>query len=173
MKKLLFKQESIYAFLVFTPLFILTVALIIISIFFNYQLPWKQNDQLRKENAAIISEYKYQERLENQMELLRKYLDSIDLPNKKYTYYYQQKAIDIVRNIDKNIPSQDSVRRRLLYKNFVLTAQALIASKKAIMSKGNTKSEVDTLEANIKYQLRQINQLKRELIICRELSQSR
>ena len=106
------KKDRWIAFLLFISLFTLTVIIIVTSIFFNYQLPWRENYELRKENTAIINEFRYQEKFENQMEILKKYIDSIDMPNHDM-YYYQQKAIDMVIKMEQNIPGKDSIRRGL------------------------------------------------------------
>jgi hypothetical protein len=162
------KKDRWIAFLIFISLFIISVVIINISIFFNYQLPWKENYELRKESAAIINEFRYQEKLENQMEQLKKYIDSIDMPNHD-TYYYQQKAIDMVIKMEQNIPGKDSVRRGMLYKNFLLISRSLIDSKKTIKTYGKSKAEIDTLLAKVETYRRQVQIITRDLEVCRKL----
>ena len=162
------KKDRWIAFLLFISLFALTVIIIVTSIFFNYQLPWRENYELRKENTAIINEFRYQEKFENQMEILKKYIDSIDMPNHDM-YYYQQKAIDMVIKMEQNIPGKDSIRRGLLYKNFLLTSRALIESKKTIKTYGKSKAEIDTLLAKVETYRRQIQIITRDLEVCRQL----
>ncbi|MGM5632033.1 type VI secretion system TssO [Apibacter raozihei] len=163
------KKERLISFLLFISLFLITVVIIVVSVFFNFHLPWRENEELKKENASMINEFRFQSKFEEQMELLKKYIDSIDMPNQD-TYYYQQKSVDMVIKMEQNIPSQDSVRRGLLYKNFLLTSRSLIDSKKTIKTYGKSKAEIDTLLAKVEAYRKQIEIMKRDLDICRMLN---
>jgi len=163
------KNERFRAFMLFIGLFVIAVAVIVIAIFFNFHLPWKENAELKKENAAMISEFKYQNRLEQQMETLKKYTDSIDIPNQD-TYYYQQKAINMIIDMEQGIPPKDSVRRSMMYKNFLLTSRDLIDARKTIKTYGKSKEEIDTLLAQVETYRRQVEIMKRDLEICRMLN---
>ncbi|WP_295842618.1 type VI secretion system TssO [uncultured Apibacter sp.] len=166
--EILNKKDRWIAFLLFISLFTITIVVIVISIFFNYQLPWKENYELRKENAAMIYEFKYQEKFENQMEVLKKYIDSIDMPNNDI-YYYQQKSIDMIIKMEQNMPGKDSIRRRLLYTNFLLTSRSLIDAKKTLKTYAKSKSEIDTLLAKVDAYKKQLQIVTRELQICSQI----
>lgn len=163
------KKERRLSFLLFIALFLITIIIIVIAIFFNYHLPWKENAELKKENESMVNEFRYQGKFENQMETLKKYIDSIDMPNQD-VYYYQQKAINMVISMEQGIPPQDSIRRGLLYKNFLLTSRSLIDSKKTIKTYGKSKAEIDTLLAQVVAYKKQIEIMKRDLEICRMLN---
>ncbi|PQL90673.1 type VI secretion system TssO [Apibacter adventoris] len=163
------KKERVTSFLLFILLFLITTVIIVLAIFYNYQLPLKEIAELKKQNQSMINEFSYQGRFEHQMETLKKYIDSIDMPNQD-VYYYQQKAINMVINMEQGIPPQDSIRRGLLYKNFLLTSRSLIDSKKTIKTYGKSKAEIDTLLAQIQTYKRQIEIMKRDLEICRMLN---
>ncbi len=167
--EILNKKERFVSFLLFISLFFITIFIIVVAIFFNYHLPWRENAELKKENESMINEFRYQGRLEHQMETLKKYIDSIDMQGQD-TYYYQQKAINMVIEMEQGIPPKDSIRRGMLYKNFLLTSRSLIDAKKTIKTYGKSKAEIDTLLAKVEAYRRQVEIMKRDLEICRMLN---
>ncbi|TWP27723.1 hypothetical protein ETU08_06765 [Apibacter muscae] len=170
--EILNKKERFISFIIFISLFLITTLIIIWALFYNVYLPKRENAQLKKENKALITEFRYQARFENQMEDLKKFIDSIDLPKQDLntSFYFQQKAINKIIEIEQGIPKEDSVRRGLLYKNFLLTSRSLIDAKKTIKTYGQSKSEIDTLLAQIVTYKKQIELMKRDLDICRMLN---
>ncbi len=168
--EILNKKERVNSFLLFIALFLITVVIIIVAVFFNFHLPWRENAELKKENQTMINEFRYQGRFEQQMETLKKYIDSIDISDEGGTYYYQQKAINMVIEMEHGIPPKDSVRRGMLYKNFLLTSRSLIDAKKTIKTYGKSKAEIDTLLAKVETYRRQVEIMKRDLEVCRMLN---
>jgi hypothetical protein len=163
------KSERFTSFILFISLFLITVVVIIGALSFNVFLPWRENAELKRENQSMINEFRYQGRFEQQMETLKKYIDSIDVPDQD-TYYFQQKAITMIIEMEQGIPPGDSVKRGLLYKNFLLTNRALIDTKKTLKTYAKSKAEIDTLLAQVETYRRQVEIMKRDLEVCRMLN---
>lgn len=80
------EAERKRAFLNFLLLFVVTVAVILIAVFFSVQVPFKENDRLRKEKDLADNEkaalYLFEAKMQETMNLL----DSINMSNNAYRY---------------------------------------------------------------------------------------
>ena len=78
MQKILNSKERNEAFLKFLLFFGITVALIIIAVYFNFRLPLKENSKLREKITLQTQEEMNQEKFTENMDKAMAYLDSLD-----------------------------------------------------------------------------------------------
>jgi len=78
MQKILNSKERNEAFLKFLLFFCITVALIIIAVYFNFRLPLKENSKLREKITLQTQEEMNQEKFTENMDKAMAYLDSLD-----------------------------------------------------------------------------------------------
>src|SRR5687768_2221693 len=113
--RVLNKQERTSAFLWFLLFFVVTVGLFVLAVFFNFQVPSRENAALRKQLSAFRQEQAFQGDFLQKMEKVKNNLDSINLPNQNANYMDQVIAQDLV-NMRNSIP-KESVTHYGLYNN--------------------------------------------------------
>jgi len=165
------KQERTKSFLVFLVIFFITVFIIIGAVYFDYFLPWKENKQLEMENAQMKKEFLFQEDFAKKMDELRTNIDSINAPGQDF-FYNQQKAIASIISLDQLTKSKDSLQRKDMYDNIIITSKQLVDAKKSIEVMGGGKAEVDSLIKNMETYKAELAKVKRELEVCRQLNKS-
>lgn len=165
------KRERTVSFLVFLGVFITTVLIILFAVYFNYYLPWKENEELRKDNIVMRKEFNFQEKFASEMETLKSTIDSLNAPGQDF-YYNQQKAISILLEMQRSIPGKDSLVRDNMYDNILVTNRQLIDAKKNIQMMGGSREELDKLLAQIEVYRKEIETIKRDLEVCRQINKA-
>lgn len=165
------KRERTVSFLVFLGVFAITVVIIVGAIYFDYYLPWKENSELRKENELMSREFVFQEEFAGKMEELKTSIDSLNAPGQDF-YYNQQRAISTIINMQQSIPTQDSLARDNMYDNIIITNRELIDAKKTIQMMGGSKDELDKLLEQIETYKSELEIVKRDLEVCRQISKA-
>lgn len=124
------KKERRSAFINFLLLFLVCVAIIITTVFFSIQVPFKQNDQLRKDMTLVEKERDFSNNFMSEMAGISAMLDTINTKAQK------PELLDgvVSENIKKlNVMVDgDSVYNKPMYKNVVLTLADLSAAKKQL-----------------------------------------
>ncbi len=165
------KRERTVSFLVFLGVFVTTVLIILFAVYFNYYLPWKENEELRKDNIVMRNEFNFQEKFASEMETLKSTIDSLNAPGQDF-YYNQQKAISILLSMQQSIPLNDSLVRDYMYDNILVTNRQLIDAKKTIQMMGGSREELDKLLAQIEVYKKEIETIKRDLEVCRQINKA-
>ncbi|MFV0304422.1 MAG: type VI secretion system TssO [Moheibacter sp.] len=165
------KEERTISFLVFLGVFAITVFIIIGAIYFDYYLPWKENSELKKENELMSREFVFQEEFAGKMEELKTSIDSLNAPGQDF-YYNQQRAISTIISMQQSIPTQDSLVRDNMYDNIIITNRELIDAKKTIQMMGGSKDELDKLLQQIETYKSELEIVKRDLEVCRQISKA-
>lgn len=165
------KRERTVSFLVFLGVFCTTVLIILFAVYFNYYLPWKENEELRKDNLVMRNEFNFQEKFATDMETLKSTIDSLNAPGQDF-YYNQQKAISIILSMQQSIPLNDSLVRDNMYDNILVTNRQLIDAKKTIQMMGGSREELDKLLAQIEVYKKEIETIRRDLEVCRQINKA-
>lgn len=165
------KKERAKSFLAFLGVFAITIVVIIGAIFFDYYLPWKENSELKKENDMMTREFLFQEEFAKNMEDLKSSIDSLNAPGQDF-YYNQQKAISTIITMQQSIPTKDSLMRDNMYDNIILTNRQLIDAKKSIQMMGESKEEMDKLLQQIETYKSELEIVKRDLEVCRQINKA-
>ena len=123
------RKKAFWNFLVF---FVVTIGLVITTVFFSVQVPFKQNQKLQGEIARIEKERAQAEQFALKMN------EAIGLFEKVNQNGEQTELIDA--NITKNLNElnsmigKDSTELRMLYNNVIVSLYDLQASKKKARS---------------------------------------
>jgi len=92
MQKILNSKERNEAFLKFLLFFCITVALVIVAVYFNFRLPLKENSRLRERITLQTQEEMKQGKFVENMDKAMVYLDSLDKDKKNI------ESIDLMLN---------------------------------------------------------------------------
>jgi len=169
--RVLNKQERLSAFLWFLLFFIVTVGLFVLAIFFNFQVPSRENAELRKELATFRQEQAFQGEFLSKLERVRNNLDSINLPNQNANYMDQVIAQDLV-SMRNSIP-KDVVTHYGLYANIIQNCLLLQQSKQQLRGLSNAQQSIAELKEKISDLNKELENARSELDYNRQLMRSR
>jgi hypothetical protein len=128
-------------------LFLVTVSLTVGAVYFNYRLPVKVNSVLRQEIDVQREEQSHQQRFVNRMKEAKVYLDSLGKPGVNIGLADMQltsKMTDLL-----NLQQKDSSLYGQMNQVIVGTFLELQASKKQLVSLGNSQQEISDLKAEL------------------------
>lgn len=167
------KSERRNAFWKFLMLFLVSIILITTTIFFSINVPFKQNDQLRREMSVVEKEQLFSEKFTNEMLEITAMLDSI---NTKAGNPELLESV-ITEKINKlNIMVEiDSIRSKKLYRNIVLTLSDLKVAKNqlrqntgSVQSNSDLQNQKDDLERKLEAKENLIVTLQAQLDMFRK-----
>jgi hypothetical protein len=167
------KSERRNAFWKFLMLFLVSIILITTTIFFSINVPFKQNDQLRREMSVVEKEQLFSEKFTNEMLEITAMLDSI---NTKAANPELLESV-ITEKINKlNIMVEiDSIRSKKLYRNIVLTLSDLKVAKNqlrqntgSVQSNSDLQNQKDDLERKLEAKENLIVTLQAQLDMFRK-----
>jgi peptidoglycan hydrolase CwlO-like protein len=158
--RVLNKRERTSAFLWFLLFFVITVGLFILAIFFNFQVPARENVALRKQLSTFRQEQAFQADFLQKLEKVRNNLDSINLPNQNANY------------IDQVIP-KDAVSHYGLYANIIQNCLLLQQSKQQLRGLQNAQQTIAELKEKIADINKELENARSELDYNRQIMRSR
>ncbi|WP_289040540.1 type VI secretion system TssO [uncultured Zobellia sp.] len=145
-------KERRVSFFKFTALFIITVTTILAAVYFNFKVPEKENALLRAQASIVQSEIKFQKGFFNEMQSLKRMIDSLDLPGQNASYQNSLISAKIVE-LQNEIPVKDSTYLYDMHMSIVQLYVELQTAKDKV-------NELRDAEGTIK-------EYKEELEICR------
>ncbi|WP_394749143.1 type VI secretion system TssO [Spongiimicrobium salis] len=166
--EILNKKERVSSFLLFLLMFVITVGILFVGIFFSYRLPWKENAVLRAENQKIQFEFRYQKKFIEELEKVDVLIDSLDKTQEGYFFLEQSINADLI-NIKSSIP-KDSLDDKTMYENLILTYKKLMDSKRNLKQVENARNDIDALNDQLEEYEREIKQLEKALDLARRLN---
>ena len=96
------KTERRKSFLFFLIFFGLTMALLLIAVFFNVAFPFVENQLLKKENQKMKQEMEIQNRFSFQLEQVKGAVDSIGIAGQN-DYFNEKLALSVLADMYKQL----------------------------------------------------------------------
>jgi len=161
-------KERLNSVLKFGLLFLISVALIVVTFFFDFdRVPLRENKILREQTSNIERELVFQKKFSKKVEGVISLMDSLKIEgiNLEYTDALINNKIVELQN---SIPAQDSTYRYNMYKNIVksyVDIQALnvkLRSFKDVDTKlTQYQAELDRVNNELNKKSRQVDALRR------------
>ncbi|WP_306353350.1 type VI secretion system TssO [Flavobacterium sp. '19STA2R22 D10 B1'] len=173
------RKERTSAFLLFLLMFIITTGILIYALFFNYKLPWKENEVLKNENDKILTEFNFQRQFSDKIDDISKLVDSLDKAPESFPFIEQSITVKLAElnqivEQKKVIPKEDGkdnpAESTKLYDNAMLNVKKLVNTKKLLLQLNDSKQEIEMLNKQIKSYEEDTKSLTRDLEICRQLN---
>ncbi|MBO0593381.1 type VI secretion system transmembrane protein TssO [Cellulophaga sp. E16_2] len=168
--EILNKKERISAFLLFLLMFLVTIILLFVAVFFSYKLPWKENEVLRAENKKIQYEFMYQKQFIKELKRIDVLIDSLDKTKQGNIFLERSINTDLV-HIKDDIPT-DSLENRNMYENLILTYKKLLDAKRDLKQVSNAKAEIEKLDSQLDDYEDQIRNLETALELARRINRN-
>ncbi|CAN5750843.1 hypothetical protein BH10BAC3_BH10BAC3_36400 [soil metagenome] len=141
------QAERRKAFTNFLLFFLATIVLILAAVFFSVQVPFKQNDKLQEQVAAIESERTLAERFSNKLNETLGYFESVNKPG------IQSEMVNdkINQNLSAmtSMISVDSTSLKGLYQNVITSLYDLQGAKKDLRGASSLDASVGDLTSQL------------------------
>ncbi|MCF6350819.1 MAG: type VI secretion system transmembrane protein TssO [Flavobacteriaceae bacterium] len=158
-------KERRNRFIKFILLFLLTVLTIMILVFFNFKVPKKENELLKKEAIFIKKEILFQTNFSKDMKLVKNRLDSIDVPGKNVSYEDNLISTKLVA-LQESIPTDDNTYKYDMYITVVNLYLELQSVKKRLRKLKEAESDIEKYEEALEECRNDLKLLERELQIA-------
>ncbi len=164
------KKERQKAYIAFLIVFIIAVSMFVIASHFNYLMPTVENKILKEDNEKLRKEFDYQTKFSGAIDSVKIVIDSINAPNQDNDFQ-QRYANNILADIYQKFP-KDSADNRKMYNNVVLAYKQIIDCKKEIRRLSHGAHLIDSLSATSKTYKEELEKVRGELDICRQVYQA-
>jgi hypothetical protein len=165
------KAERVKAFWNFLLLFIVCIGIIITTVFFSVQVPFRQNEQYREQMKALEKEREFSQQFMSQMLGITGMLDSINTKALKPDLLDGQITGDL-RNL-KIMTDADSSGSKVLYNAVIQTLYDLQASKKQLRDLTGKENNLSDMRMQLTECQTRLNIKESEVLSLRAMLQSR
>ncbi len=162
-------KERRNSFLKFLLLFIVTVGFIIVTIFFTFQIPKKENSLLKEDLRSVQKERTFQEDFYLEMSRVKNMIDSLDVPGQNFSYQNSLISDNLV-DLQELIPTSDNNINYDLYKKIVTTLIELQESKKRLKGLGDAENTIQDYKTALEKCKEDYKEVERDLDIARRRS---
>lgn len=161
MQKILNSKERNQAFLKFLLFFSVTVALIVIAVYFNFRLPVKENNKLKERMTLQTQEEMKQEKFVENMDKAVMYLDSMDKDQKNIESIEMllKGKINDLSTLEKDGYSPYARMNKLIVQRLLQLKEQKLQLYK-LSDKANTLAD---MERKLQYTETQLNQKQQEI----------
>ncbi len=164
------KKQRRNAYWYFVLFFIITVAVLVIAVFFNAYFPFKENSLLKVENAKMKKDMETQGKFSFQLEKVKAAVDSIGVHGQN-DFFNEKLALSILADMYKQLP-KDTLKNKVMYNNTIMTFKDLIDAKKEIKQLSGHQITMDSLSSINKTLKEEYDKMKTDLEVCRQLYQA-
>ena len=160
------KAERNKAFLNFILLFILCIGIIVTTVFFSVQVPFRDNDKLRNEMSTVTTDRQFASNFSGELSIITSMLDSI---NTKAT---KPELLDA--NISERLKKlnvmadNDAMNNKSMYQNVVLNLADLQSAKKQLRDFTGKDANMDDLRKQVDDMTRKLEGKENEILFLKQ-----
>lgn len=136
----------------------------------NVQIPVEENKVLRAQYAKLDQELEFQTDFAESIREVKVTLDSINQSGQNVMYLEQVVSTKLA-GVKESIPQNDSLRQHKLYDYVIQTMLALQESKRRLRDLREAQQLIGDYRQNVERYKEALEQTRRDLDICRQLSQ--
>ena len=150
------RNDAYASFLVF---FLITIALLLLAVFFAYQVPFKENERMRSQLKRYDHETEFMNSFLVKMTETKGLLDSVNLPTAQAPVI-DGKIAEQIKQMGSMV-SGDSIRDKRVYENIIQTVIGLQDAKKLLRTSSATETDLGSVQ-------QQLNDLRMQLNLCEQ-----
>jgi hypothetical protein len=168
MSSVLNSKERNRAFLKFLFFFIISVWLIVGAVYFNMQVPYKENNVLREQVTRYRNQSIAQEKFVSSMDQAKVLIDSLKQPGVNSMYLNQQIAGKLRELTD--LQYKDSSMYSRMNKNVLDLYLRYQDATNKVVSMGDLPKQLDDYKTRFEQSQRDLDQARRDLDLLRRAS---
>jgi len=163
------KKERSKAFINFIWMFLFTSLLIVGAVYFDFRVPLKENKVLKKDNTKLRKEYDFQMQFIGGVKDVKINLDSINMEGQN-VFFLEQLVSRKLATMKEAIPSDGIAEQKAYYDYVIQLCLELQTAKRELRDLQGMKTMINDYKENLQRYKDEFNQAKRDLDICRQLS---
>lgn len=164
------KKERRKAYWKFFAFFSLTILMVTGAVYINVQIPVEENEVLRSKYERLNKEIEFQTDFAKNIQEVKAILDSINQSGQNVMYLEQVVSTKLA-GVKESVPESDSLRQQRLYDYVIQAMLALQESKRMLRDSRESQNLIGDYQQNIERYKEALEQSRRDLDICRQLSQ--
>ncbi len=155
-------KERRNSFFKFLLLFVVTVGFIIVTIFFTFQIPKKENSLLKEEILSVNKERTFQEGFQLEMSRVKHMIDTLDTPGLNLPFQNAQISEKLV-DLQELIPIKDTDVNYELYKGMVDALADLQKSEMKLKGLADAENKIEDYKTALDKCIKDYEEVKRDL----------
>ncbi len=155
-------KERRNSFFKFLLLFVVTVGFIIVTIFFTFQIPKKENSLLKEEILSVNKERTFQEGFQLEMSRVKQMIDTLDTPGLNLPFQNAQISEKLV-DLQELIPIKDTDVNYELYKGMVDALADLQKSEMKLKGLADAENKIEDYKTALDKCIKDYEEVKRDL----------
>lgn len=155
-------KERRTSFLKFLGLFIATVAMILLAVYFNFKVPTKENNLLREQSKLIEKEMEFQGNFFEEMQTVKRMIDSLEVPGAQINYESKLISSKLVE-MQQSIPIADSTHLYDMHTTIVDLYVEMMENKEKLRSLSDAEGTIEEYKDALKQCRDDLKQAEREL----------
>ncbi len=163
------KKQRNKAFFVYLLLFVITNAVLVGIVYFNYQVPAQENEYLQKKLDYLTLKSDEQREFDKKMNRVKSLLDTLDIEGVS-TEYMEQLISTELAYMRTNYADKDSSFVGDMYNNIIITYLELKVAKSQLRQLDDAKNDIDTYVETIDKLKERLKDTERDLAISRQLN---
>ena len=160
------RRERVYSFCWFLLLFVLTNILLLVAVFFNYQIPEKENKMLKMEVEKYRKEHLFQQSFHEKIGEITNYLNIVNAPQQNAVYIDQIIAASLADARNK-VPKSSA--NFPFYDNIIQALLSLQQSKQQLRALQHSQEEILSLKDKVNQLTESLDLKSRDLDNCRQM----
>lgn len=153
----------------FLVLLVVTVALVVVAVFFGFRVPTTENAMYRERHQQMLNQDQEEQNFARKMEEVKSLLDSMDMAGVNADYMERLVSSELA-DAQSALPTEDSTYRRRMYTNIIQTYLELKDAKASLLRLSDMEGELTEYDELINQYKEDLQQAQRDLDICRQTS---
>lgn len=164
------KKERRRAFWTFLAFFLVTLLFVTGAVYINFQIPVEENRVLRTKYEQLNDEFEFQTEFAKSIREVKVTLDSINRSGQNVMYLEQVISTKLA-GVKESVPPNNRLHQHKLYDYVIQAMLALQESKRRLRDLREARQLIGDYQQNIERYKEALEQSRRDLDICRQLSQ--
>jgi len=155
-------KERRTSFLKFLALFLVTVGMIVCAVFFSYQIPKKENAELRAYSKVLEDGMVFQKNFYNEMRIVKNMLDSLDAPGANVELERSRIAKKLA-TLEETIPTKDDTHLYDMHQKIITLFSDLQMAKEVVYKSRDCVADIEEYKEELDKVREELTEAKREL----------
>ena len=135
-------KERRNSFLKFLILFVVTVGMIVGAVFFSYQIPKKENAELRAHTKVLEDGMVFQKNFYNEMRIVKNMLDSLDAPGANVELERSSIGLKLAA-LEESIPTKDDTHLYDMHQKIITIFADLLKAEGKLYGLKDAEAEIE------------------------------
>jgi len=157
-------KERRISFFKFLALFLVTVGMIVSAVFFSYQIPKKENAELRAHTKVLEDGMVFQKNFYNEMRIVKGMLDSLDVPGANVVLD-NSKIAQKLATLGETIPTKDATHLYDMHQTIITLFSDLQMAKGVVYETRDYAADIEEYKEELEKVREALQEAQRNLVL--------